>query len=273
MSRVLRKTLIMPAYLNESPVLTLERDGARRKYELLFAPPVESLIVSNGTSAVTLTEKAGIIDLYVDFSLAAAIVVNGEIVSFATSGVDMTKEDFSRRFLPIYDDEAVAENNYYEAYHDKENEDARTEDFDKERAVGEKGDGGASTDDAGGGAFKKQSAAAPDRGKKQSSDGAYQIKVARYGRVAGNIAALFASGEPYRPLSEVVPFSRWVKIDEGGKTRFFGVQGDDDYACLAARGERSRVLSGFEDAFFYPENFYGQTESGYFVTFEKLLDE
>ena len=268
MARVFKRIVLLSPVGGVTPVFNVEKQGAVWEYRLSFDGAYDDLIVSDGETCRTIIKKEGLVDLNVEEGLAVAVIFNGQITSFGTGGLTMTKTQFEKRFLNVYDDETIATENYYRKGYEQKHENADVEDGSQTGKAGKESDGDARQDDAGGNVAKKQNADGRRTQTVDGSDGAYTAEREYREQVASNIAALFHAGTPYPQLSRVIPLSRWVRITDDKKTYFFGLQGAPDYICYAVKGVRGDPPEGFEQAFFVPESFFNDLKDGYFITFQ-----
>ena len=268
MAQVFKRIVLLSPVGEEKPVFRIEKEGARWEYRLSFGEKYDSFIVFDGQIGRSLVEKDGFVDINADGGLAVAVVLDNRIISYGTSGTDVTKARIEKLFLNAYDDEAIATENYYGKYYEQKNENADVEDGGEKGKAGKESDGGALEDDARGYSFKKQDKDGRRTQTVDRADGACQTERKYAEQVASNIAALFYAGKIYPPLSRVIPLSRWVEISDGDKTYYFGLQGESDYICYAVKGVRGDPPEGFGEAFFLPESFIFKTNDGYYMTFQ-----
>ena len=272
MSYCFKKLVLLSPVGGVTPVFRAERASYGWDCTLTFNEKFDRVIIYDGSVTATLTESRGNIDVNAEKGLAVAVVAGDEILSFGTSGLNVTRESFKNRFLDAYDDEAIAETNYFEGLYEQKNEDADPDDGPEKGKADKIGDGDAQYDDARIGASKKSGFKNASPEAIGDTKSAYAAQARYCERLASNIAVLMHDGTPYPPLSSVVPHSRWVTVNDGESEYYFGLQGSPDYICYAITGQRGEPPKGFEDAFFMPETYFNESEKGYYVTFQSAED-
>ena len=268
MARVFKRIVLLSPVYGVTPVFKTEKNGGLWAYSLTFDKSFDEIVVSDGTNIGRLNKRSGTLDISAEEGLAVAVISGGEIVSSGASGINIDKSRFEKLVTPAYDDEAIATDNYYEAYNEQINENADIKVGAEKGKADKKSGCGTVEDDACIRAEKEQTADGGRAAPVEYTDGAYPPETCYYEKVASNIAALLKSGKSYPPLSRVIPLSRWVEISDGGKTYYFGLQGAPDYICYAVKGRRGDPPEGFENAFFVPENFFHETNDGYLISFQ-----
>ena len=113
MAQVFKRIVLLSPVGEEKPVFRIEKEGARWEYRLSFGEKYDSFIVFDGQIGRSLVEKDGFVDINADGGLAVAVVLDNRIISYGTSGTDVTKARIEKLFLNAYDDEAIATENYY----------------------------------------------------------------------------------------------------------------------------------------------------------------
>ena len=272
MSYCYKKIVILSEYSGASPVFTAERDGAHWRYELLSSADTDgpAPVVSDGKTFARLLGTSGFLPVSPENGISVALISGGNIVSFGANGVAATKSDFLRWLSsegePVYDDEAIAETDYYKTYYEQENEDVIPSGSRQNHENAQKSGERAYDDGTGARAFQTENGARADARPLCDPDGAFTAENGYYGKIRRKIERLFRTNEPFSSLSEVIPQSRWVKLDKNGKPFYLGVCGAPDYICYAARGARGDIPP--ENAFFVPESIISPTDMGYFMIFQ-----
>ncbi len=266
-----------------SGLVKTEKYGGRLKVEVSlinFAPLSEGryvTAVSDGKNCCILdgTGFEGVSEVDTGSGFAALICfVNGAVSPVASAvcgnfqsaaiGLRERIEETERVNLTkkppdVYEDEALAEENYYEYEQTVKDGGAVREDTQK-KADGRESD----EDEAAAGAFK-------------GGKGAVEIPLARggcfYGRMKGEIEEVLSNFPAEEKLEGVIENSRWVKIDYGdGKFYVFGViygGGKPQYICYGVPSNNParppESLSGL--ASFIPSEKDGGAE-GFWVMYQ-----
>ena len=116
-----KRLVVLSKIRGVEPVLRAEKGAFGWIVKLVFdenalAVDFGQLIVTDGAEKETFplkadTEYESRLDLY--GGAAAGVIAGGELASYGESGLDMGRAEFEKRFVLSYDDDAIAEENYY----------------------------------------------------------------------------------------------------------------------------------------------------------------
>ena len=193
-----------------------------------------------------------------DFSrgAAVAVVVGGKVVAYGRSGITLGSKAFAEKFIDVYDDEAIAENNYY-AQVEKSAGDYGNENEDADFAVG----GGKGKEEPSGfkrsrqddfsyRAYEEQETRRSFTRSDEDTQGFDHAQIGYSERHGSGISRLLDSGAPYKKLCAAIPNGAFSEIKTGDKSYFFGVVGryPYEYLCYAVSAKRESGINGGEKA-------------------------
>ncbi|MBO4572142.1 MAG: hypothetical protein J5762_00015 [Clostridia bacterium] len=297
-----KRLVVLSKIRGVEPVLRAEKGAFGWIVKLVFDENALSggpgeMIVTDGADKETFPLKADAeyesrLDLY--GGAAVGVIVGGELASYGESGLDLGRAEFEKKFVFSYDDEAIAEENYYAPeFLKKDGNNAKiveNADVEAERGKGEKaeiGVGGVRENDEDIDFGQKSERQKRGTEAEPYTEGSDSFKVGYAQRHTSRIERILSEGKAYLPLVSSIPYSRFVEVKAGENTYYFGVQGKDRYKYLcyavAADGpidksdggncgflsfdkenpdEKAPLSSG--DVFFIPPNdFYGG--NGYYL--------
>lgn len=204
-------------------------------------------------------------------------VFNGEILAGAPdfSTAKKTAECFTDGyFAPVYDDEAIAEENYYAFENENETKNFIHDDVEKMSYRIGKTKGGKTeifSDEASACDIEK-SRYKPENGQFREQGGdLLSQKDADFLRNEEYEFKKIVCGKPIqKDLSDVLPCSRFYKIGESEYYLLGAVyQGDViSYFVYAVPGKIAVTPKGFENAYFIPKDFFSKND-GYYCLFQK----
>ena len=269
----LKRTVLLSAVQGVTPSAIVEKRGQAWIIDFDFLFGYDKVFVCNRKHGVFVEKGENLpVDL-AEGGFAIAVFDGERIISFGQTDRITDREGVLSLAYPPYDDEAIAENDYYEAHYAQQNENAFIK---KQIDRGEQTAAGGSRacqDDGFVDSYEKQKNRPHRPTENQDTGRPEQTPHIYYEKVGCALNALFDSGKPYPPLSDVVPNSRWVTVSVKGKTVYLGLQGTTpDYVCYAVKGELSAPPDGFGGEFYLPPSPFEKDKVGYFAIFQSAVD-
>ena len=285
-----KRTAVLSSIGGERPFFFAERTASGWECRVEKTADCDYILVYDGERAFTYAADEFLSEAKLDGGVAVALVSGGKILSFGASGIKADKTGLEKLLTTDYDDEAIAEKNYYEVYDERPtarkdkdpvygsyDEDAPLKKPPEPHEAGKKEPPYAPYDEKDSDACKDAGGSNPEKGVAPLDDGGGEAAdyPDYFKRVELDIAALMASGKPYPPLKSVVPFSRWV-LPDADKPFYFGVQykisGEPQYVCYAVKGSRNAPPKGVDGTFFVPESLFYPTDEGYHLVLQRAED-
>lgn len=208
-------------------------------------------------------------------------IYNGENLAGAPDFLVATKEAERYKnacFAPVYDDEAIAEENYYLFENENETKNFIDDDIEK-KSYGIGKTEGVKTEIRG----DEASACNIEKSRYKPENEQFRTKMREEGRdLLSQKDSSFLRNEEYefkkivcdkpiqKDLSNVLPGSRFYKIGEDDYYLLGAVYQNDaiSYFVYAVPGKIGVKPKGFENAYFVPKDFFSK-EDGYYCLFQK----
>lgn len=182
---------------------------------------------------------------------------------------DEEKDGENKVRIGVYDDEAVATENYYEF-----DKDGEKEEIAEENGFGQKSVFAGDEDDrAFGGDIGGEEEKDADFESGDFQEGDHPFARGYYAAVAGKLDDIFGKFPEEKTLSRMVAESRWVEVDyESGKKYVVGVineSGKPRYVCYGVRGEYGKKPPEFKDyCSFVPSSPFALKGGGFWIMYQ-----